>query len=129
MSRGHDEHARALILEIQNTIKLESRQMENSLEDVYARIRRIETFFDNLVRETQIGKKTFQMSFSEALEALKLGRRVSMWNTDDIWVSLWPEEGNKLPEFRVKTMGGKFGPWTPHNGEILSNNWRILEDE
>lgn len=67
------------------------------------------------------------MTFSEALEALKIGSRVSMWNTNEIWVHLVDEGGSRIPAFWVKTMSGRFAPWTPHNGEILSENWRILE--
>lgn len=68
--------------------------------------------------------KTTKLTFGEALEALRDGKKVGRWQRDNIFIYL-----NYDGELRVHTINGIDWPWTPNQEELFSCNWRIIEDE
>jgi hypothetical protein len=68
------------------------------------------------------------MTFSEALEQLRDGRKVARrgWNGKDMWVALQkPDEHSKmtLPYLYMFTATGDLVPWVVSHTDLLSNDW------
>lgn len=85
----------------------------------------LETAVSNLSQQTSVislSQKTTNLTFGEAIEALKNGKRISRWNTDNIFV--WFNDDNEL---RVKTFNSDNCPWLPNHTEILCEDWRVIE--
>lgn len=92
-------------------------------------------------------RETTGMSFGLAVEALKLGHRVSRpsWNGKGMWLVLvqpghydvgcrtigyTPDQGD-FPEFApwigMKTAQNVFTPWAPAQSDVLADDWQIVE--
>ena len=83
------------------------------------------------------------MTFGEAVEALKSGRRVARtgWNGKGMWLGLVraydynPSSGEvnaalgfkKLPWIGMKTADNCFVPWLASQTDVLAEDWLILE--
>lgn len=91
------------------------------------------------------------MNFSEALEELKLGKRVTRdgWNGKGMWLAYSPGSSNLHPDqiwsevirdwvrssegdgghFRpyimMKTIDDEFVPWVASHSDLLADDWRI----
>lgn len=68
------------------------------------------------------------MSFSEALEKLKKGKKVarSGWNGKGMYIKIYnpaPTEKMTLPYIFMKTVGCDYVPWLASQTDILSNDW------
>lgn len=71
------------------------------------------------------------MTFGEALDALKAGRRVTRrgWNGRDQWLELQvPDEHSKMrrPYIFISPVGGDFVPWVASQSDLLSEDWWTL---
>ena len=78
------------------------------------------------------------LTFGQALEALKQGRRIqrSGWNGKGMWLSLQTPDANSkmtLPYIFIEYPSGHpaypFGsrvPWLASQTDVLSNDWGIL---
>lgn len=93
-------------------VRVEALESELSLKDT----------IDNMVLE-----KTSDMTFGEAIEAMKRGCKVGCWHRDDIYVWLRFATDLEGERFMVKTISGKIYPWFPNHREILSENWRVID--
>lgn len=75
------------------------------------------------------------MTFSEALELLKRGKKVtrSGWNGKDMWIAIMPahqvSEGSHLMESYVymKTAKGTLIPWLASQADLLATDWETWE--
>ena len=70
-------------------------------------------------------------SFSEALQYLKCGKKVSRigWNGKDMWIALQvPTEESKMtsPYIYMKCANGKFCPWLGSQTDLLAEDWMVL---
>lgn len=86
----------------------------------------------NMENETQ------NLSFGQALEALKQGKRVqrSGWNGKGMWLSLQvPDSNSKMtlpyiyieyPPGHPAYPNGSRVPWLASQTDMLSNDWRVL---
>lgn len=84
-------------------------------------------------------KPCTQMSFGDALVALKSGKRVSRagWNGKGMWLCLvarWngaigemPVDYHLLPWIAMKTVDGGAVPWLASQTDMLSDDWQIVE--
>lgn len=73
------------------------------------------------------------MTFSKALEFLRVGRKVCRtgWNGKGMWIALQiPTETSKmtLPYIYMKTADNNLVPWLASQTDILSNDWMVLEN-
>jgi hypothetical protein len=71
------------------------------------------------------------MTFGEALDALRLGTRVSRsgWNGKGMWVQLQvPDSMSKmsLPYIYMRTVGGDNVPWVASHTDLLASDWYIV---
>lgn len=71
------------------------------------------------------------MNFGEAIEALKLGSKVSRsgWNGKGMWIKIQvPSEKSKmtLPYIFMKTADGQLVPWLASQTDLLAEDWTIL---
>lgn len=82
------------------------------------------------------------MTFGEAIEALKTGRRVTRpgWNGKGMWLRLLdlytdteftvtehePCEGTWLPFIVMKTADNKLVPWLASQTDVLAEDWLTL---
>lgn len=76
--------------------------------------------------------EVIQMNFSEALEALKRGERVSRngWNGMGMYVKLQkPDENSKMgkPYIFISIVTGELVPWVASHGDILADDWFNIE--
>lgn len=95
------------------------------------------------IRITRKGKN---MNFGQALEALKVDKRVARagWNGKGMWLRLvhpedvrtcsdfWGEEVNAdppclLPWIGMKTADYRFVPWVASQTDMLAEDWEIVE--
>lgn len=60
-----------------------------------------------------------KLTFSEALELLKNGCKVQRKGWKDEWIQIAP------PYIYIKTCENKLFPWTPHQMDILADDWII----
>lgn len=79
------------------------------------------------------------MSFGQAVEALRIGHRVSRagWNGKGMWLKLVPADAydvgvrstgfgvDLLPWIGMKTADDKFVPWLASQTDILADDWSI----
>lgn len=129
-----EENLGALINRFNQKLQdIDQEEIEKNIEDLNAyieshslRIALLEKL--EVSNSTHLEPKLKGLNFGEALAWMKKGYKVSCWNTDNIYVGYQPEDGNQLGCLKVKTMAGQFGPWTPHHGEILAENWRVIND-
>ncbi|AMW64524.1 MULTISPECIES: DUF2829 domain-containing protein [Pseudomonas] len=90
--------------------------------------------FDNAYRPTA------GMSFGLAVEALKLGKRVSRvgWNGKGMWLKLVPadladtvsfqhEALRPLPWIGMKTADQCFVPWLASQTDVLADDWQLID--
>lgn len=68
------------------------------------------------------------MNFSDALESLKSGAKISRegWNGKDMYLELQkPDENSKmtLPYIYMKTACNNLVPWLASQTDLLSNDW------
>ena len=73
------------------------------------------------------------MSFGEALEELKRGKKVARWNWNGrgMWLALQvPDEHSKmsLPYIYMSTVDGKLVPWLASQTDMLSDDWLHVLD-
>ncbi len=71
------------------------------------------------------------MTFSEALEAIKAGKRVARtgWNGEGMYLRLQkPDDHSKmtLPYIYMSTANGDLVPWLASQTDLLSDDWVIL---
>jgi hypothetical protein len=76
--------------------------------------------------------KSKKLSFSKALELLKLGEMVQRkgWNGKGMYIKAqFPDEYSKmtLPYIYMKTADDNFVPWLASQTDILAEDWRIYE--
>ena len=76
------------------------------------------------------------MSFGQAIEALKKGKKVARkgWNGKGMWLRLIiPEKSDidmgleNLPYIEMKTADNKLVPWLASQTDMLSEDWTIVE--
>lgn len=70
------------------------------------------------------------MNFGQALEALKVGRRVARegWNGKGMWLALQrPDAHSKmsLPYIYMSTVTGDLVPWLASQTDMLAEDWVI----
>lgn len=94
----------------------------------------------------RITRKGENMNFGQALEALKVDKRVARaeWNGKGMWLRLvhsedvrtcsdfWGEEVNAdppclLPWIGMKTADYRFVPWLASQTDMLAEDWEIIE--
>ena len=71
---------------------------------------------------------TVRINFSDALNLLKLDRRVARegWNGKGMWIELQhPDSHSKmtLPYIYMKTVDGDLVPWLASQTDILAEDW------
>lgn len=71
-----------------------------------------------------------EMDFGAALEALRLGYRVSRtgWNGRGMWLRLQePDERSKMrrPYIYMSPADGELVPWVASQTDLLAEDWRI----
>ncbi|MDQ6704004.1 MAG: DUF2829 domain-containing protein [Pseudomonadota bacterium] len=91
-------------------------------------LRAINESRDNLTYQP----KENQMTFGEAIEALKVGDRVSRagWNGKKMWLRLqMPDESSDmtLPYIFMSTVSGDIVPWLASQTDILAQDWFVPE--
>ena len=78
------------------------------------------------------------ISFGNAIEALKAGKRVarSGWNGKGMWLTHIDggesdlKDGSKfksLPYIAMKTVGDELVPWLASQTDVLAEDWVVLE--
>lgn len=73
------------------------------------------------------------MNFSEALYALKIGKRVARegWNGAGQWAQLVSldvrSDKPRRPYFELFTAQKDFAHWVPSGSDILAEDWAIVE--
>lgn len=78
------------------------------------------------------GELVESFSFSEALERLKAGQRVSRrgWNGPGQWLHLQRPDANSkmtLPYIYIRTVQGDLVPWLASQTDMLSEDWSVVE--
>jgi hypothetical protein len=76
--------------------------------------------------------KENHMTFGEAIEALKVGDRVSRsgWNGKEMWLRLQkPDESSDmtLPYIFMSTVTGDLVPWLASQTDMLAEDWFVPE--
>lgn len=77
-------------------------------------------------------------SFSEALDLLKVGRKVARagWNGKGMWLFVVPAEDwagkdylgrGTLPFIAMKTAQGNFVPWLASQTDLLAEDWFVVQ--
>ena len=71
------------------------------------------------------------MTFGEALDALRDGRRVERrgWNGRGMYIDLQvPDEHSKmtLPYIFIRTVQGDLVPWLASQTDVLSTDWELV---
>ena len=77
-------------------------------------------------------KKIEMLTFSEALEFLKEGKKIVRqgWNGDNMFLELQkPDENSKvtLPYIYIRTACNNFVPWLASQTDLLSNDWFVRD--
>ena len=72
-----------------------------------------------------------QLTFGEALEALKNGEKVQRkgWNGKGMWLKLQrPDKYSKmsLPYIYMATVTGDLVPWLASQTDMLAEDWRVV---
>lgn len=73
-------------------------------------------------------------TFSEALQYLKIGRKVARqgWNGKGMWLALQtPTEESKMtaPYIYMKCADGKLCPWLASQTDMLADDWMVVNVE
>ena len=73
------------------------------------------------------------MNFSEALEAIKGGERVSRigWNGKGMYLELQtPDENSKMgkPYIFIKIVTDELVPWVASHGDLLADDWFRIDE-
>jgi hypothetical protein len=81
-----------------------------------------------------MGNRGLAMTFGEAIEALKVGKKVQRdgWNGKGMWLGLQrPDAHSKmgLPYIYMSTVDGKLVPWFASQPDMLSEDWSILGEK
>ena len=68
------------------------------------------------------------MNFSEALQAVKGGSRMSRtgWNGAGMWLELWHPFANSVmtrPYLYLKAADGGLVPWVASQSDLLADDW------
>ena len=71
------------------------------------------------------------LSFSQALVAIKIGKRVSRasWNAPNQYVSLQRPDGHSkmtLPYAYLYNAQGQYVPWVPSQGDLFAADWQFV---
>ena len=74
------------------------------------------------------------MNFSEALENLKNNRRIYRegWNGKDMYLEIQrPDENSKMgkPYIYIRIVTRELVPWVASNGDLLGEDWNMVEAE
>ena len=101
--------------------------------------------FANIIRNSEKNseEETNNLTFGQALEALKSGKRVSRkgWNGKGMFLLYVPSEkwgiidkiglgipeGNLISWIGIKTADNKFVPWLASQADMLAEDWEIVE--
>jgi hypothetical protein len=79
---------------------------------------------------------TSNLTFSQALEYLKQGKRVARdgWNGKGMWLKLvdhkvryFTDAYHGLPWIGIKTADNSFVPWAASQTDLLAEDWRVVE--
>ena len=101
--------------------------------------------FANIIKNSEKNSENSQynLTFGQALEALKSGKKVARngWNGKRMFLLYVPSEkwgiidkiglgipnGNLLSWIGIKTADNKFVPWLASQTDMLSEDWEIVE--
>lgn len=114
-------------------------KVENSGEFAYL----MEEFANIIKNSEKNSENSHNLTFGQAIEALKNGKRVSRkgWNGKGMFLLYVPSEkwgiidkiglgipkGNLLPWIGIKTADNKFVPWLASQADMLAEDWEIIE--
>ena len=72
------------------------------------------------------------MNFGQALEELKLGRKVARegWNGKGVYIQMntggnYNESSKIMPFFVIKNVQNSFNTWVPSVSDCLAEDWQI----
>lgn len=73
------------------------------------------------------------MNFGEAIEAMKLGKKVCRkgWNGKGMWLAIQnPDEHSKMtcPYIYMKTAQDNLIPWLASQADMLADDWELKEE-
>lgn len=99
--------------------------LQNVSEDFLERL--------NIDLESIDSKNDGNLSFEEALEALRDGKRVrnGNWNGKDMYLEAqFPDEHSKMtqPYIYIRTVSGDLVPWLASQQDLFSGAWEILPE-
>ncbi len=100
--------------------------------------------FANIIKNSEKNSEnSHNLTFGQAIEALKNGKRVSRkgWNGKGMFLLYVPSEkwgiidkiglgipkGNLLSWIGIKTADNKFVPWLASQADMLAEDWEIIE--
>lgn len=114
-------------------------KVENSGEFAYL----MEEFANIIKNSEKNSENSHNLTFGQAIEALKNGKRVSRkgWNGKGMFLLYVPSEkwgiidkiglgipkGNLLSWIGIKTADNKFVPWLASQTDMLAEDWEIIE--
>lgn len=114
-------------------------KVENSGEFAYL----MEEFANIIKNSEKNSENSHNLTFGQAIEALKNGKRVSRkgWNGKGMFLLYVPSEkwgiidkiglgipkGNLLSWIGIKTADNKFVPWLASQADMLAEDWEIIE--
>lgn len=114
-------------------------RIENSGEFAYL----MEEFANIIKNSEKNSENSHNLTFGQAIEALKNGKRVSRkgWNGKGMFLLYVPSEkwgiidkiglgipkGNLLSWIGIKTADNKFVPWLASQTDMLAEDWEIIE--
>lgn len=114
-------------------------KVENSGEFAYL----MEEFANIIKNSEKNSENSHNLTFGQAIEALKSGKRVSRkgWNGKGMFLLYVPSEkwgiidkiglgipkGNLLSWIGIKTADNKFVPWLASQTDMLAEDWEIIE--
>ena len=114
-------------------------RVENSGEFAYL----MEEFANIIKNSEKNSENSHNLTFGQAIEALKNGKRVSRkgWNGKGMFLLYVPSEkwgiidkiglgipkGNLLSWIGIKTADNKFVPWLASQADMLAEDWEIVE--
>lgn len=73
------------------------------------------------------------MNFGEAIQAMKLGKKVCRngWNGKGVWLAIQnPDEHSKMtgPYIYMKTAQDDLIPWLASHADMLADDWELKEE-
>lgn len=71
------------------------------------------------------------MTFSEALDGLKIGQKVARtgWNGKGMWIALQePDLNSKMdrPYIYIKSVDDELVPWVASQTDLLAEDWTVV---